>query len=384
MGEIAPCDGPIAVVGAGIVGSATAWWLGHCGAEVVWIAPQHPDQPEERASQGALGVLMGHCSRRRRGRSWQLRRSAMNLWQQWLPFLGPIPQQWGLTVLCHRLDEVEALQALAFHRQEEGFPLVWRSREELIDCWPLLTDADLQGGLWSPQDGQLDPAPLLHALATGAEQLGVQRWPARVKSLQHKCGHWHLQLQADHTNHLQTCHVSAVVLCTGLGTGQLLATVDWGNPFPWPMAPVVGQAAELHCPMLPPEALPGPVVWGGVNIIPRPQNQYLWLGATVESGSQGREHCFTQMVQLEDRAPPWLRQAQVVGRWQGLRPRPVGKPAPLLEVVAPGLLLTSGHYRNGILLAPVTALWTSQQLGVPMPRDLALLPRNGAGDRPGP
>ena len=364
------CRDVIAVVGAGSVGSVTAWWLARCGAQVVWLAP---DASLERpGSLAALGVLMGHCSRRLRGRSWRLRRTSLALWRQWLPLLGPVPQQWGLTVLCHQADEVERLQALVRQRQGEGVPLAWRTRGELLNRWPALASSDLQGGLWSPQDGQLDPAPLLAALAGAAERLGVQRRPAQVTGLQPEGKNWRLQLQARDPDCPTTLLASAVVLCTGLGTGRLLAALNSSSLDPairlnWPMTPVLGQAAELHCPMLPPQGLPGPVVWRGVHLIPRLQGQRLWIGATVEPGDQSQVQCFDQMLGLDGAAPPWLRQAQVLGRWQGVRARPTGRPAPLLATLAPGVLLTSGHYRNGILLAPATAVWTGRQLGFPAP-----------------
>jgi len=362
------CRDVIAVVGAGSVGSVTAWWLARCGARVVWLAPR-TGGGEQPGSLAALGVLMGHCSRRLRGRSWRLRRTALALWRQWLPLLGPVPQQWGLTVLCHQPDEVERLQALVRQRLGEGCPLAWRTREDLLSRWPALAATDLQGGLWSPQDGQLDPAPLLTALAEATGHLGVQRWPAQVTDLKPEGRNWRLQLQASDPDCPATLLASAVVLCTGLGTGRLLAGLDPLILDPsvrlnGPMTPVLGQAAALHCPMLPPQGLPGPVVWRGVHLIPRPQHQQLWIGATVEPGHQSQDHCFEQMLRLDGTAPPWLRQAQVLCRWQGIRARPVGRPAPILATLAPGVLLTSGHYRNGILLAPATAAWTARQLGL--------------------
>ncbi len=370
----------IAVVGAGSVGSVTAWWLARCGAQVVWIAPSHGQGAGPPSSSlAALGVLMGHCSRRLRGRSWRLRRTSLALWRQWLPMLGAVPRQWGLTVLCHQPDEVERLRALARHRRGEGCPLAWRTRDDLLDSWPTLAAADLQGGLWSPQDGQLDPAPLLAALAGDAKRLGVQRWPAQVTGLKPDGGSWRLQLQAADPAVPATLPASAVALCTGLGAGPLLATLDPAIRLNWPMLPVLGQAAELHCPMLPPQGLPGPVVWRGVHLIPRPQPRQLWIGATVEPGDRSQTRCFDRMLQLDGAAPPWLRQARVLRRWQGVRARPVGRPAPLLTTLAPGLLLTSGHYRNGILLAPATAAWTARQLGFPPPDARPGPPGNDSG-----
>ena len=71
---------------------------------------------------------------------------------------------------------------------------------------------------------------------------------------------------------------------------------------------------------------------------------------------------FLALRALGGDAPPWLQQAEEIGRWHGLRARPHGRPAPLLEVLEPGLILATGHYRNGVLLAPATAEWVCDQL----------------------
>jgi glycine/D-amino acid oxidase-like deaminating enzyme len=55
----------------------------------------------------------------------------------------------------------------------------------------------------------------------------------------------------------------------------------------------------------------------------------------------------------------------VLRHWQGLRARPDNRPAPLIEALEPGLLLTSGHYRNGVLLAPASAAWVAEQVAQP-------------------
>ena len=70
----------------------------------------------------------------------------------------------------------------------------------------------------------------------------------------------------------------------------------------------------------------------------------------------------TLMRSLNSQAPEWLRTATVIDQWSGLRARPVDRPAPLLEELEPGLLLASGHYRNGVLLTPATATWVADKL----------------------
>jgi hypothetical protein len=68
------------------------------------------------------------------------------------------------------------------------------------------------------------------------------------------------------------------------------------------------------------------------------------------------------MRHLDHSAPEWLHNASVLEHWSGLRARPVERPAPVLELLEPGLLLATGHYRNGVLLTPATAEWVEQNL----------------------
>ena len=126
------------------------------------------------------------------------------------------------------------------------------------------------------------------------------------------------------------------------------------------MEPVSGQALELQ---RRPEHSDWqhPMVWRGMNLVPRPDGR-LWLGATIESGAVTTTDELEQLRQLQGDAPGWLLNAEVIQRWQGQRARPVGRPAPLLEQPLPGLLLVSGHYRNGIVLGPASAAWAADQI----------------------
>jgi len=129
------------------------------------------------------------------------------------------------------------------------------------------------------------------------------------------------------------------------------------------MTPVLGQALSL-------ELTTGPTTWShwpsvlvdqGFNLIPTAPGRLL-LGATVEPGDRASEDPLTLMRNLNERAPEWLHSAKVVGHWSGLRARPVDRPAPLLEELEPGLILASGHYRNGVLFTPGTAEWVAAEL----------------------
>jgi len=88
----------------------------------------------------------------------------------------------------------------------------------------------------------------------------------------------------------------------------------------------------------------------------------VWLGATLEPGLTADPQALQTMAALNGHAPGWLQRARVVRQWQGLRVQPLGRAAPWLEVLAPGLLLAGCHYRNGLLLAPATATWIADAL----------------------
>ena len=126
------------------------------------------------------------------------------------------------------------------------------------------------------------------------------------------------------------------------------------------MTPVLGQALSL-------QLTTGPTSWRnwsavlvdqGFNLIPTAHGRLL-LGATVEAGDRASDEPLALMRNLNKRSPDWLRLATVIEQWNGLRARPVNRPAPLLEQLEPGLIVATGHYRNGVLLTPGTAEWVA-------------------------
>lgn len=129
--------------------------------------------------------------------------------------------------------------------------------------------------------------------------------------------------------------------------------------------PVLGQAIhlKLNYPLGNPDFQP---VFTGddVHIVPYAGGKAMeyWVGATVEfppaEGDVVAEPArLDEVMQQAIAFCPALAEATVVRTWSGLRPRPEGRPAPIIGHL-PGfsnVLLATGHYRNGVLLAPATA-----------------------------
>ena len=358
------------MIGAGVVGLSVAWWLSEHGHRVALIDPALAQgQSSDAGSTAALGLLMAQIFRRSSGRGWRLRQQSLALWHSWREQLErrghSIPLRPGLLQLAANAQEWQAQQELVQQRQRQGLPLRLVQHPELETLKPALPAAAM-GGLLSPDDGQIDPIPAMEALLTDARRQGLdtlaepvlrierngasetERWCVHTSSGQRRLSHW-------------------LVIAAGLGSPALLAPLGHARP----QSPVLGQALELQLPAdCNAELWPGSISWGGINLVPRPSGR-LWLGATVEPGNTtGSPEALEELLQLGGHAPAWLQQADVVRHWQGLRARPDNRPAPLLEALEPGLLLTSGHYRNGVLLAPASAAWVLEQIqsSEPLPR----------------
>ena len=294
---------------------------------------------------------MAEVYQRRSGRGWRLRRHSMQLLQQWQEQLQ-LPIQRGLLLLASDPQEWERQQRLV--QQSQGLDLL--SSAELKTrvsqaALPELPEGVL-GGVWSSGDGQLDPMQWIQRLQLSGAEQGLMRLKASVTSLDGDgSGPWQLRLSDG-----SALSCDWLVIAAGLGSSGLLESIGLSLP----LEPVLGEALELQLGSdLPPWK--GCLIWKGINLVPRPHRR-LWLGATVEPGEEASAPALADMQSLEGTAPAWLQQAQVLRQWQGLRARPSGQPAPVLEQPRPRLLVVSGHYRNGILLAPACANWAAEQI----------------------
>jgi glycine/D-amino acid oxidase-like deaminating enzyme len=350
------------VVGSGIIGRAAAWKLAQQGHAVTVV---DPGLASLSGSEAALAVLMARVFHRSSGRAWRLRQRSHALWEEWLTELERrghrLPRRKGLLLLAATPDDLARQQRVASDRARLGIPMQRLEREELRALQPQLPGEPL-GGLLSPEDGQIDPEPLLAAVLQEAQDAGATFVADTAMALE-RGNRWRLRLAGGDSLEAQW-----LVLALGLGTAPLLA----GIGLDMALQPVFGQALELELPVDPAWHWPGVVVWRGANLIPRPDRgasgRRLWLGATLEAGISSSPDALAALRELGGEAPAWLLGARVVRQWQGLRVRPVGQPAPVLAEPEPGLLVATGHYRNGVLLAPATAEWLVGRLqGVPGP-----------------
>lgn len=360
----APQPSSVLVVGAGIIGLGAAWQLAKRGHQVSLIDPALDPARRLEGSQplngssAALGVLMARVFHRSSGRAWRLRQRSHELWPQWVEELEHrghrLPRRNGLLLLAADENDLARQEQIASERMRMGIAMRLMAPSELEALQPQLPGPAM-GGLLSPEDGQLDPNPLMQALLAESRRAGVIRVAEAAVDLE-RAQRWRLTLEGG-----QRLAADWLVLALGLGTEPLLARLGHALP----LEPVLGQALELELDTDPAWNWPGSVVWRGINLVPRPDRaggRRLWLGATLEPGQRASPDALAELRDLGGEAPGWLRHGAVVKQWQGLRCKPRGRPAPVLEEYEPGLLVVSGHYRNGVLLAPASADWLCERI----------------------
>ncbi len=347
----------VVVIGCGVVGATIAYELSLVPGLKITVLDRQ--QPAQGATGAALGVLMGAISKKIKGRAWQLRESSMQRYETLIPELETLTQRQipfnrqGILMLCFAEEDLVSWQPLVETRASQGWHLeIWHKAQIQSHC-PQLNHEKMIGAIYSPQDRQVDPTALTQALIIAAQKNGVD-FKFGVAATEIKSSSEVLSIQTTEGQ----LDLDWLIVASGLGSTPLLAQLKQ----PTTIKPVLGQALHLQLPKPLGNLDFQPVITGDdVHIVPVGDGQY-WVGATVEFPDQAGEVVAEAALLEKVRQQalsfcPALAEATTLRTWCGLRPRPDGRPAPVIEKL-PGysnILLATGHYRNGVLLAPATA-----------------------------
>ncbi|BAZ45210.1 glycine oxidase ThiO [Chondrocystis sp. NIES-4102] len=206
--------------------------------------------------------------------------------------------------------------------------------------------SNIVGGWWYAEDGQVDNRCLMRSLLQAAQTLQVEiKEGVKVRAIQQRQG-----------------RVDGVLTDFGNLTADsyVLAAGSWANQLlPLPVRPVKGQMLALKMPQKLHQPYPLQRVLYGDNIylVPR-QDGRLVIGATVEevgfspfNTPQGIQNLLAKAIELYPEVANW----QIEELWWGFRPGTPDELPILGQSACENLFLATGHYRNGILLAPITA-----------------------------
>jgi glycine oxidase len=321
----------VIVIGGGIIGLSLSIELRKKGASILVI---ERGEPGREASHAAGGMLVD-CA------------------LETPPALQPLASA-SAHMYPEFAHELEVESGTKVDLRDQGTILFPSAEHALLSAVPALTPAqltELEPALSEVKDPaffvmerSVDPRALTAAAVKTAKNRGVD-FSSGDSVTAVNLSHGHVTgVTTSKTSFL----ASKVVNCAGAWSGQV-------GPSAFPTRPVKGQ---ILCLVMPSRTLLKHVVRSPqVYLIPRSDGRLL-VGATVEEAGFDKRTDASTIQRLHQAAitlVPKLLDAQIHEAWAGLRP---GTPdaLPILGATdTPGYYVTTGHFRDGILLAPITA-----------------------------
>ncbi|MGA2210619.1 MAG: glycine oxidase ThiO [Acidimicrobiales bacterium] len=343
------------VIGGGVIGLASAWRARQAGAEVVLLDPS----PGHGASWAAAGMLAAVTEAHFGEESLLgLNRRAAAAWPAFRHELEAVSghdvayRDDGTLAVAFDGGDRDALHQLYEFQQELGLGSTWLEASECRDLEPLLAPA-IRGGLFVPLDHHVDPRRVVGALAQACRAAGVRLVADAVAEVT-LAGE---RVVGARCQGGEVIAASTTLLAAGWQSAALPGLPARALP---PVRPVKGQILRLRLPSgwpVPRHTVRAISQGTSLYVVVRPDGEIV-CGATVEEMGADRRVTGGAIYSLMRDARlvlPMLLEAEFVEATAGLRP---GSPdnAPMIGPGGlEGLLIATGHYRNGILLAPVTA-----------------------------
>jgi glycine oxidase len=356
------------VVGGGVIGLSIAWRARERGMSVRVLEREGTGSGTSRVAAGMLAPVaeaeFGEDGRR----VLALGLRSAELWPVFAERLQAAGQmdigfmRTGTLLLARDEDEARALERQIALRDSLGLETRRLRASEARELEPALAPT-MRLALQAPDDHSVDPRLVLDALRGACMAVGVQiREHARVA-----------RLETDGTGERVT---GAVVAAGSEGAGDVaadgelvaaeqvvVATGAWSSEIGGlsaqagvPVRPVRGQLLRLRDPAGP-GLLSRVVRFEGGYVVPRADGRYV-LGATVEERGfdvQPDVGGIYELLREAHELLPGVSELKIEELCVGLRP---GTPdnAPIVgRATLAGLMWATGHHRNGILLAPLTA-----------------------------
>jgi glycine oxidase len=367
-----PAGPSVVVIGGGVIGLSLAWRAAQRGLSVTVADPD----PGKGASYAAAGMITPVSEAAYAERElYQLGVAAQ---QQYAAFAAELTgatglptgyRQAGTLQVAWDIDDLAVLGEFRALQESFGVTVQPLTGRQCRAAEPLL-DPSVRGGLLAPDDASVDPRLLTSALLMAATGAGVRLIRSAAVEVTVTAGRAGGAVLADGTE----LRADWVVLAAGWRSGSVAGLPPEAVP---PVRPVKGQILRLRpgpggpvlggpgpggsAPGGPPGLLTrtvrGIVQGSSVYLVPRESGE-LVVGATQEEmGSDTRVTAGGVWELLRDARAivPGITELELAEAVAGLRP---GTPdnAPVLgPSCLPGLVLATGHFRAGVLLAPVTA-----------------------------
>ncbi len=334
----------VIIIGAGIVGATCAWRLAQAGARVTVF---ERNAPGSEASQAALGSLTFHAKAKMPSEFREMCRQSRQFFPAIIKELAEVTGErpdyraGGQLLIAPAEDDLPILDLIYEINARLNIEVERPTPKECRLLAPGV-NPNIYGSLFFPDDASVDNTALTLTIVRAAEQAGVAFKRGTVEAVESKAG----RVTGVRCNS-QTHSADWVIVAAGSWSGQIP-----GIPL-LPVVPIRGQALAVAT-----QPIRRSVTSPRGYIVPRGDGQTL-IGATVEQAGFVEANTLDGLREVSAAGleiSPALGQGEFLGAWAGLRPgTPDNLPfiGPFAEL--PNLIAATGHFRNGILLAPITA-----------------------------
>ncbi|MBL8203078.1 MAG: glycine oxidase ThiO [Blastocatellia bacterium] len=348
----APVQFDVAIIGGGVIGCSIAWRLAQANLRVVVI---ERGEVGREASWAAGGMLAPSAEANQADVFFELAAASRAMYAG---FARELREVTG-TDIEYRTEGTLYLALTDEDEEELERRWQWQRAAELnvkklnADCVqklePIL-NPKLRWALKFPDDHQVDNRRLMTALESAARQVGVEFWTQTEATALEVSNS---QISGVETNRRNVA-TKTVIVAAGSWSSLLRATTDEAV-MDFSVAPVRGQMIALA---MPEPALQHVVYSGKGYLVPR-RSGHVIAGSTTETVGYNKEVTAEGIASIIERAieiAPNLSKQSFSEMWAGLRPESKdGWPILGMDSRINGLVYATGHYRNGILLTPITA-----------------------------
>lgn len=341
----------VIVIGGGAIGAACARELARAGRSVLVI---DRGQGNGEAWTAAGGMLAPQIEAHAEDPLFDLGLAGRNRYTELAAALQETTGidiglwQEGIAQIAQTEDSIESLKSKVAWQRQQGHLCDWLAADEVANRWPWL--ARTHGALWAPEEGALNPVPLVEALLADAQAAGARVVDDTVTRLERRGD------RIIGAVGREIYHCDEVVIAAGSWSGKL----D-GLPRPISVEPVRGQMAAVPWP----EMIDPFIMYSSDGYVIARGGEAL-LGSTMENAGFEAEVTSAGLASIFSTATslcPGLAKQKVTRTWAGLRPvSPDGLPIVGREPSVEGLWLATGHGRNGILLAAITGLLLAEMI----------------------
>jgi glycine oxidase len=356
----------VAVVGGGVIGCSVAHYTAQRGAKVALV---EAEQIGTGASGQTVGLLAAQGGRHEPGPFLDLLLQSRGLYE---PLSQELYELTGLDVEYIRAGTLQVatdaesagdLAEVHSRQREQGLLVEWLEASEVYELEPNLA-AQVVAALYAPEDAQVNPPRLVQALAFAASLRRTQLMEAvRVTGLVAEKG----KVTGVRTAQ-GTVSADTVVLASGVLSPLLLNDIGVNIP----VFPVKGEIITVNARPIP---IKTSILSEGLYLVPKRDGRVV-IGSTEAPYVHDRRPTLGGIANLSQSAVlllPELSNAPFMGAWGGLRPG-TSDGHPILGPVGEweNLLIATGHYRNGVLLAPITGqIISALALGESPPIDVS-------------